>query len=188
MTNRKTLTLDQLRNIISEEVQKRLLEVGEKEKKEDGEDSLDAQVDRYLADYEKQSKDFKNEGLDFRTMTRRFLFEEEEDEEEDDEEKDDDEEKEEVKKLTEDDIDVENFLDSVMRLVDNYDALLEIRNTILRRAINFLVKQYEPTVAENFKQNLLDTYGMEVGKSRLEIEDENAEFPSADRAGSSAEG
>jgi hypothetical protein len=178
MTNKKTLTLDQLRSIISEEVQKRLLEVGEKEEKEDGEDSLDAQVDRYLADYEKQSKDSKNEGLDFRTMTRRFLLEAEGDEEETSDEESPDEE---AKKLTEDDINVENFLDSVMRLIDNYDALLEVRNTILRRAVNFLIKEYEPSVSKTFKENLLDIYGMEIGKSKEESEEYEA--PVADRAG-----
>ena len=182
MTNRKMLTLDQLRSIISEEIQKSLLEVGEKEAKEDGEDSLDAQVDRYLADYEKQSKDSKNEGLDFRTMTRRFLLEAEGDKEESsDEKKDEEKPSEETNKLTKKDIDVENFLDSVMRLVDNYDALLEIRNTILRRAANFLIKEYEPSVSKMFKESLLDIYGMEIGKSKEESEE--YEVPVADRAG-----
>jgi len=76
-------------------------------------------------------------------------------------------------------------LGSVMRLVDNYDALLEVRNTILRRAVNFLVKGYEPAVAEAFKENLLDVYGMELGKSKSEVEDDEFQAPTADRAGTS---
>jgi hypothetical protein len=168
------LTVDQLRRLIVEEIQKNLLEVGEKDKKEEGEDSLDAQIDRYFADYESESKDAKLEGKDFRMMTRRFLLEAEEDEK-----------KEEPKKLTGEDIDVENFLDSVMRLVDNYDALLEVRNTILRRAINFLVKGYEPAVVDAFKENLMDIYGVEIGKSKSEVEDEEFPSPDADRAGMS---
>jgi len=168
------LKMSRLRELISEEVKKSLLEVGEKEKEEDGEDSLDAQIDRYLADYEKESKSSKVEGRDFRMMTRRFLLEAE-----------DDKPAGEDKKLTSEDIDVEDFLDSVMRLVDNYDALLEVRNTILRRAVNFLTKGYEPTVAQAFKENLMDIYGMEIGKSKSEVEDEEFQSPAADRAGAS---
>jgi len=70
-----------------------------------------------------------------------------------------------------------------MRLADNYDALLEVRNTILRRAVNFLIDGYEPSVAETFKDSLLDVYGMEIGKSKSEVEDDNFEVPAADRAG-----
>jgi len=173
------LKMSQLRRLISEEVKRSLLEVGEKEKDEDGEASLDAQVDRYLADYEKESKSSKVEGRDFRMMTRRFLSEAEEDEEKEEESD------EEGKKLTAEDLDVENFLDNVMRLVDNYDALLEVRNTILRRAVNFLVKGYEPAVAQSFKENLMDIYGMEIGKSKSEVEAEEFQSPTADRAGAS---
>lgn len=141
--------------------------------KEEGEDSLDAQIDRYFVDYEKESSISKNEGLDFRMMTRRFLLEADEEADK----------KDEKKKLKIEDIDVENFLDSVMRLVDNYDALLEVRNTILRRAVNFLVKGYEPAVADAFKENLTEIYGMEIGKSKSEVEDEEFQAPAADRAG-----
>lgn len=144
-------------------------------KKEDGEDSLDNQIDKYLVDYEVEAKVSKNEGKDFRMMVRRFLSEAEEDESED-EKKD---------KLKTEDIDVESFVNSVMRLVDNYDSLLEVRNTILRRAVNFLVEGYEPDVAQSFKDLLLDSYGLEIGKSKSEVEDEEFQAPAADRAGTS---
>jgi len=157
-----------------------LREVGEGDKEEEDEDSLDAQVDKFFLDYEKESRSSKMEGRDFRMMTRRFLVEAEEDE--DKTEKTDDE-KTETKKLTEDDLDVKNFLNSVMRLVDNYDALLDVRNTILARAVNFLLKGYEPAVATAFKESLMDEYGMEIGKSKSEIEDEDFQVPDADRAG-----
>lgn len=166
------LNLSQLRELISEEIKRSLLEVGEKT--EDGEDSLDAQIDRYFADYEVESKTSKVEALDFRMLTRRLLSEAEEDEKKNEETE---------KKLKLEDIDVENFLDSVMRLVDNYDALLEVRNTILRRAVNFLVKGYDPAVAQAFKENLMDIYGIEIGKSKSEVEDEEFQSPAADRAG-----
>jgi hypothetical protein len=144
-------------------------------KKEDGEDSLDNQIDKYLVDYEVEAKVSKNEGKDFRMMVRRFLSEAEEDESED-EKKD---------KLKTEDIDVESFVNSVMRLVDNYDSLLEVRNTILRRAVNFLVEGYEPDVAQSFKDLLLDSYGLEIGKSKSEVEDEEFQAPAAERAGTS---
>lgn len=168
--------IEKLRKIIFEETQKILLEA-EKKEKEDGEDSLDAQVDKYLIDYESESKSSKNEGKDFRMFLRRFLTEAEGDEEEKDEEKKDEE------KLTADDIDIDNFLESVVRLIDNYDSLLEVRSTILRRSINFLLDKYEPDVIQAFKDSLLDRYGMEVGKSKLETEDDQYERPTADRAG-----
>ena len=146
-------------------------------KEEDGEESLDNQIDRYLADYESEAKVMKAEGKDFNMMVRRFLSEAEGDDEKKDEK--------EPEKLKVEDIDIENFLNGVMRLVDNYDALLEVRNTILRRAVNFLMKGYEPAAADAFKENLMDVYGMEIGKSKAEIEDEQYESPAADRAGAS---
>lgn len=167
------LKLNQLRRLIAEEAQRVILEVGEKDKKEK-EDSLDDQVDKYLLDYESDSKSVKKEGKNFRMMVRRFLLEAED--EKKDEEKNE-------KKLTSEDIDVENFVNNVMRLIENYDSLLEIQNTILRRTVNFLLKGYEPNVAEAFKNDLLDRYGLEIGKTRSQIEDEEYEAPTADRAG-----
>lgn len=155
----------------------RLLNEAEEPKMESGEDSLDNQIDRYLVDFESEAKVVKAEGKDFRMMIRRFLSEAEGDEEKKDEK--------EPEKLKAEDIDIENFLNGVMRLVDNYDALLEVRNTILRRAVNFLLKGYEQAAADAFKESLMDVYGMEIGKSKAEVEDEQYESPVADRAGAS---
>lgn len=170
-----SLSRSQLRAMILEEIQKSLLEVGEKDKKEEGEDSLDDQIDRYLVDYEVESKASKNEGKDFRMMVRRFLSEAEDDKKKD----------EEAKKLSAEDIDVEAFVNNVIRLIDNYDSLLEVRNTILRRAANFLLKGYEPDVAQAFKESLLDQHGIEIGKTKSEVEDEEYQPSPADRAGPS---
>ena len=167
-----------LKNIVASLLQEAKGDKDDKEKQ----DSLDAQVDKLLLDYEKESRSSKNEGRDFRMMTRRFLIEAEDDEESDDK-KDEDKEGSEEAQLTEEDIDIENFLSSVMRLVDNYDALLEVRNTILARAVNFLLKGYEPAVATAFKESLMDSYGMEIGKSKSEVEDDEYQVPDADRAG-----
>lgn len=172
MTTR--LKVSQLRKLIVEETKKVLNEVGEKEKKEKGEDSLDAQVDKYLLDFESDSKSVKKEGRDFRVMVRNFLLEADEDKKD---------KKDEDKKLTAEDIDVENFVDGVIRLIDNYDSLLEIQNTILRRAVNFLVEGYEPDVAEAFKDDISDRHGIEIGKTKSEVEDDQYRTPTADRAG-----
>lgn len=159
-----------------------LLREAAEDDKEDGEDSLDAQIDKYLSSYEAEAKNSKNEGLDFRMMTRRWLLEAEDDE---GKEKGDEKEPE---KLTAEDLNVKSFVSDVMRLVDNYDNLLEVRNTILRRTINFLLKGYEKDVADAFKEELLESYGIEVGKSKSEMDDEEFPAPKAGAAGPMAGG
>lgn len=154
--------------------------------KEDGEDSLDAQIDKYLSSYEAEAKNSKNEGLDFRMMTRRWLLEAEGDEDEGEDKEGGGEE--EPEKLTAEDLNVKSFVTDVMRLVDNYDNLLEVRNTILRRTINFLLKGYDKDVADAFKEELLDSYGIEVGKSKSEMDDEEFPAPKAGAAGPMAGG
>lgn len=177
-----TLKIKQLRRLILKEVHRTLLEVGEKNKKEEGEDSLDAQIDNYFVNYETESRSSKTEGNDFRMLVRRFLLEVEEEEEETDEDVKETEKKD-TKKLTIEDIDVNNFVDNVIRLVDNYDALLSIRNIILRRASNFLIKGYEQDVSQAFKDSLLDRHGLEIGKSEVDVQDKEYQVPIADRAG-----
>ena len=154
----------------------KLLREAEDYQKEDGNDSLDSQIDKYLSDYESEAKSVQQEGYDFRRMTRKFLLEEEGEEESDDTESEED------TQLTEEDIDIQSFSDSVMRLVDNYDSLLEVRNTILRRASNFLGKNYSQDVVDSFKECLQEVHGIEIGKSDKEREDE-FEAPKAGAAG-----
>ena len=76
----------------------------------------------------------------------------------------------------------------MLLMIDNYDSLLDVRNTILARAVNFLLKGYEPAVATAFKESLMDNFGMEIGKTKSEVEDEEYTVPSADRAGASPGG
>jgi flagellar biosynthesis GTPase FlhF len=144
-----------------------LRESNEDDVEQKGEDSLDSQVDRYFSEYESEAKNVKNEGRDFRMLTRRLLREETEDS--DEKEKD---EKSDVGKLTIDDINIKSFVTDVIRLVDNYDNLLEVKNTILRRAANYLTKNYESDVVSSFKEELLESHGVEIGKTQAEEEDE----------------
>lgn len=148
--------------------------------KEEGEDSLDNQVDRYFTNYEKEAKLAKQEARDWRGFVRR-LVEAEDDPKKEDEEKDDKEQK--LKKLKSTDIDITSFLDSVMRLVENYDSLLEVRDTILRRAVNFIGKNYEKDTIQQFKDSLRDVYGFDIGKSVEDVNDEQNPAPAASRAG-----
>lgn len=163
----------------------RLLREAEGEEKkpnlEKGEDSLDAQIDKYLSSYEEEAKNSKNEGFNYGMIARRFIFEagEDEDKESDSKKK---EEPSEPEKLTGDDLNMESFVTDVMRLVDNYDNLLEIRNTLLRRAANRLAKNYEPDVLAAFKESLLESYGVEIGQTESEKQDEY-QAPKAGAAG-----
>jgi len=168
------LSVSSLKKLIQEQVKSLLSE--EKEKKE-MKDSLDQQVDDLLASYESESKTKKNEGLDFRMMTRRFLsatlLEAEEDK---------------GKKLTLEDIDVEDFAASVSRMIDNYDSLLEVKSTLARRAINFLIENYEEDVVKEFKIVLEQEHDISIGKTKSEVEVEEFQAPFADRAGGSGGG
>lgn len=166
--NLKKIIREQVKNILHEEVVKKELEA-----------SLDQQVDNFLISYESEAGVKKNEGFDFRSMTRNFLstsshslFEADETEK-----------PEEKKKLEAGDIDIEDFASSVVRLIDNYDSLLEVRNTLARRAINFLSENYTPDVVNQFKLILEDEHDIVAGKSNAEEDDDEFPAPPADRAG-----
>ncbi|MFA6050951.1 MAG: hypothetical protein WC761_07265 [Candidatus Paceibacterota bacterium] len=157
------------------------------EEVEEGEDSLDSQVDKYFIDYEQEAQSMKAEGLDWRRTVKRLLGEA------DDEESDEVDEPaegsevsdspDEPKKPSLNDINVETFVNSVVRLVENHENLLEIRNTVLRRAANFLAKNYDDTVVKQFKDKLEEAHGIEIGKSQRDHEDEEFAAPKAGAAG-----
>jgi hypothetical protein len=180
----KKIIREQIRSVLLEETVKKELQ-----------DSLDQQVDDFLISYESDAKVKKNEGFNFRSMTRSFLstasrnlLEAEGDEEEEKpaDEVGDEEKPEEKKKLSAEDIDIEEFASSVVRLIDNYDSLLEVRNTLARRAMNFLSDNYSQDVVNQFKIVLEDEHDITVGKSKAEEEDN--EFPSPVAAGAGSGG
>jgi len=158
-----------------------------------GEDSLDSQVDRYLGEYELEAKSAKVEGKDWRRTMKRFLFEDEAEKsepepEEPEDQEDPEEDVDEKPQLNTDQIDVGSFTNSVVRLIDNYDSLLEVRNTILRRAHKFLEKNYDQSVTKSFEDNLLEDHGLEIGKSHLDSTSGKFQAPSAERAGDGGSG
>jgi hypothetical protein len=190
------IRLGDLKRLIKESV---LVEEKDDQEKlnHEKDDSLDVQVDRFLGQYESEAKSVKTEGLNFRSMTRRFLSEaEDEDEKEDtsdddvDEESKEDEtdsEPEEPEKLTLEDIDIASFANDVARLVDNYDSLLEVRNTIVRRAKNFLSESYDADVLSSFENSMQNDHDISTEKSKYDLDDEHV-APAAERAGNGGGG
>ena len=170
----ETATLKQLRLLIACEVHRvrakqRLNEaVGPKER---GEDSLDTQVDKFFAEYEGDSRPKIPEA---RRKRGRVIAE--------------------AgdapppagnvpPKLADDKIDISAFTGSVVRLIENYDALLEVRNTILRRAANFLAKGYDTDIVSEFKESLREEHGIVIGKSSRDVSDEEYAAPPMARSG-----
>lgn len=137
---------------------------------ETGEDSVDAQVDRYLTQYESEAKHAKAEGMCFRSLTQRVLFEQDDEPDTGD------------KAATLDDIDIRSFVSDVMRLIENVDNLIEFKSTILRRALNFIGEAYDDEVVERMRMVVRDEYGAEAGKTEHDIESEISP-PPAGRAG-----
>lgn len=149
------------------ELARLLREAEDEPKKEVGEDSIDDQIDKYLSQYESQAKEDskeKFESVSYEKMTHdwRSLTEAEDEDKKD--------EKPEKTKLEE--VNMGSFVSDVMRLVENYDSLLEIKNTILRRAANYLSTNYEADALQAFKEELLESYGVEIGQSEAEKQDE----------------
>jgi len=153
MKKKVTLTLGELRTILRKEILK------EAEEKKEKEDSIDVQVDRFISSYEADSKIVKKESFDFRNSIRQFLSEGE------------DEPDKTGKKLTVEDIDMSNFVNNIVRLITNYDSLLEIQDTILKRAANFLGENYDEVTVQAFREELLDTHSIEIEKSRKDREE-----------------
>jgi hypothetical protein len=167
--------------------------------------SLDEQVDRYLAQYEGDAK--KTDGntgsgagpstsqmerLDWRDLVKGVIVEAGEGDK-DSEDKDDkapgadkmtgnD-----TTKLSMDHLDVAKFADDVVRLIENYDSLLEIRSTLMRRAKGFLQKTYDDETLKAFDDVLRDDHGMEPGEDKAEVNAEKYPAPPADRASGSAQ-
>jgi hypothetical protein len=161
------------------ELARLLREADEEPKRETGEDSVDDQIDKYLSQYESQAKEDSKSKFESVSHNRmawdwKRLIEADEDKK--------DEKGEEPEKTKLEDINMESFVSDVMRLVENYDSLLEIKNTVLRRAANYLSQNYEGDVLQVFKDQLEESYGIEIGQSESEKDDE-IQAPKAGAAG-----
>lgn len=179
--------LGHLKRMIAEGIiSKEFLFEADVNQEEEGQDSLDAQVDRYLASYEHSSKQAKNEGKSFSALVRRLLIEADDEEKDDSKEGDDGSDP--PQKMTLKDIDVEEFADNVTRLIENYDSLLEVRSTLLRRAIKFIEENYEQDVVDVFKDAMREQHAMVPGMTKMEVEDEDFAVPRGEYSGPSLGG
>jgi len=167
-------------------------------------DSLDEQVDRYLMQYESESKKTDQatqgpgstaqmEAMDWRDLVKGVLIEAGQGDKDaqgpddaapgaDDMMGDDD-----SGKLTMEDIDIAKFCDDVVRLIENYDSLLEVKATLMRRARNFLKKNYNEEALSAFDNVMRDDHGMVPGQDKQSVDDERFPAPAAARASGSAE-
>lgn len=166
-------------------------------------DSIDSQVDRYLGQYEGDAKKADSESpgatvgamesIDWRDLIKGHLITEAEgddDQGQADKKPDeaaDDAAPDEPPKLGMENLDVAKFADNVVRLIDNYDSLLEVRNTLLRRAKSFLKKTYDDETLKAFDDVLRDDHGMEAGTDDKALAADKFPAPAADRASGSAE-
>jgi hypothetical protein len=154
--------------------------------------SLDMQVDKYFIQFEKESK-IKQESLSRRGI---ILFEAPEDEEEDAEEETDEEapaddasaEEEAFQKLGPENVDLYNFASNVTRLIENYEMMLEVEKTLLRRSISFMEKLYNQEAISELKDIYSDEYGLETDRSKYDMEAEDFVAPAAQRAGGTGGG
>jgi hypothetical protein len=151
-------------------------------------DSIDDQVDALILRYEtssikeKETKISLDESL--KSLNLKFLIEQEEDLEDepvDDAVPDDEGDTEEAEEVqdpsgSEDmtvtepgeeevpDLDVDAFTSRVVRLVNNYENLLKIEETIINRAKNFLDENYGDVFVNTFLENLREKYGLETSE------------------------
>ena len=172
-------------------------------------DSLDQQVDKYINQYESEAKKTENatggpntsqmESIDWRDLVKGVIVESpfvnqagqgDKDSPDagdaapgaDDIMGDED-----AGKLALDDLDVAKFCDDIVRLMENYDSLLEVKNTLQRRARNFLKKNYNDEVLTAFDDVMRDDHGLVVGMDKQGIDDEEFPAPPAARASGSAQ-
>lgn len=170
-------------------------------KEEKGQESLDSQVDKYFSQFESEASESvqKNESL-FRRWNKntfKFLFEADEEDEEGSEETsaEDDAESDSAAgdetpppKMGLDSIDPYVFANGVARLIENYETMLEVKNTLLRRSLNFIRKSYKDEVVDEVKRALEEEHSLEVGKSKIERDDDQFQPPAAQRGNGPAGG
>lgn len=167
-------------NVTPQSIIRRLNEDASNVDHEENGVSLDAQVDRYLSTYEKEAKTVKSEGNNTYRIFRSLM------EADDGESESNDAEETDVAptvKLSIDDIDVETYVNNVARLIENYDNLLEVRDTLIKRSINFISKNYDIDVVKAVKDGFKNEHSMIAGKSEGEHEAEDFQAPRAAEAG-----
>jgi len=162
-------------------------------------DSVDDQIDALILRYETssiKSEPSLNESL--KSLNLRFLLEQEDDMAPPDDEAEDDAVEDEVEEedaeeaaepsgsenisVTEPadkqevpDLDIDRFANRVVRLINNYQSLLNVEEAILNRAKTFLDENYGDAFVQSFSDTLVQTYGIEVVEFNdvPEVEEDN---------------
>ncbi len=80
-------------------------------------------------------------------------------------------------------IDINKFSGLVARLINNREALLDVQNTMLRRAFAFVQQNYNPQIAQEFAISLKTNYGLSVDTPSST----NTEFQPPPAAGAAAD-
>lgn len=148
--------------------------------------SVDQQIDELLLQYEKLSLPGQSDSLDEALSSRslKFILEQEEvDVEVDVEEppaEGEAEAEEEVAEETEDEeveepveeklpnLDVATFALKVARLAEIPEKVLDLKDAIINRAVQYLETNYNDTIAEEFKASLMDNFQLAVPEEEVE--------------------
>ena len=75
-------------------------------------------------------------------------------------------------------LDMDQFTQRVVRLIENYDSLLDIRTVILNRAANYVLENYDEAAVGDFEDTLEIDHGLS-----LDPQDNEQETPMAIGAG-----
>ena len=115
--------------------------------KESLEKSVDDAIEGILVDYEANARKSAELQTESRYSLRRYLLTE-----------------------ADDKLDVDMFASDVARLVKNYDTLLDMEAIIVNKAIQFLERNYDSDIAEEFVELLDVRHDISVGEDPDELE------------------
>tara|TARA_R110000851_G_scaffold115875_1_gene241872 strand:- start:217 stop:825 length:609 start_codon:yes stop_codon:yes gene_type:complete len=142
--------------------------------------SVDDQIDELFLQYEKLSLPDEEQMLQemISKGSLRFILEQEEPEEEaeeeeaiedvDEEDADDAEDDSMVPDEVSPSIDIGTFATKVARLAEMPEKVLDLKNAIINRAVQYLEQNYDDNVAKDFENALLDRFQLAVPENEIE--------------------
>jgi len=142
--------------------------------------SVDDQIDELFLQYEKLSLPDEEQMLQemISKGSLRFILEQEEPEEEaeeeeaiedvDEEDADDAEDDSMVPEEVTPSIDIGTFATKVARLAEMPEKVLDLKNAIINRAVQYLEQNYDDNVAKDFENALLDRFQLSVPATEIE--------------------
>jgi hypothetical protein len=85
-------------------------------------------------------------------------------------------------------LDVVSFSDNVANLVEKLEVLLDMKGSIVRRALNYVQKMYDENTSKRVEDILSSNFDLEPESNVDKFNDDNFPAPAADRAGPSPAG